>query len=444
MKGFILVSLVVLCANFSKAQSTTISFETAEHELSDQAMAVLNEFKKTAVKTPSVQFNIIGHTDPIGGTVYNDNLSKLRSQAVVNYLRSIGVHNQFSIDWKGETALLNSESSDVANTENRRVTIEIAARSDILLTLSQVLETNVESFTLPSSQESKVMLAEGIIVTIRPEDFALENNSDELELIAQAYQSKADFILENLTTTTTGGKLLESRGMVYLDLQQRGRSVNLKKGKYLPIDFPDRKPGDETILFSGREHDGVMTWESQNVSTMRTGYIGTSYMFDENQDTIYLEKSYAITINNEAFEVKEHYENGIIARTDTVSMKNYHAAAKAINESTSLGWINCDKFYKSDTEKVDYFVTIPEDNSAQVLLVFKDISSVISYSDKARNRYTFRDVPVGMDIEVIAMAFRDLKLDFARESGVINQTPMQLKALEEISFNMLESELNDL
>lgn len=445
MKKIISTFLLALLSTTLFGQSTTVHFETAEHALTVQAEIALSAFKEMANSSPSARINLVGHTDRIGGSDYNEALSKRRSATVASYLIGIGVTNQFDIDWKGENQVISKDGSDDSKAKNRRVTLELSKTVKGGSSFYSEFRKEPELLKAPSNTETDLTFENGTKVTIRPDELNLIDANAPIEVAVQEYYKKGDFVLANLTTTTTKGKLLESKGMVHIALTQNGRPITLKKGNSIPIFFPDRLEDDNTILFTGIEHNDVITWQPQGKRVLGGSWtVGKTYTFDENKDTIFISKERMITVNNQAFREKEIYEKGVLTRIDTTSMENEIAAIKAIEASTDLGWINCDKFYENDAEKVDFFVELPKDSPAHVMLVFKDINSVISYSQRLKNRYVFNNIPDGLDVEIIAFVIDDDLVNFGRKSSTTSKKSISINSLKAVNKERLPELLNDL
>jgi len=67
-----------------------IRFETARAIIKGESKPVLDDVVKAAIDCPDVRFQIGGHTDSRGRDTYNQELSKARADAVVNYIRTAG------------------------------------------------------------------------------------------------------------------------------------------------------------------------------------------------------------------------------------------------------------------------------------------------------------------------------------------------------------------
>ncbi len=95
-------------------------------ELSQEFIDQLTEISSVLNSYPQAQAKVVGHTDSTGSTLYNQNLSKHRAQAVVNKLIKLGVTPK-QLEWRGE-----GESNPIADNnkaegraKNRRVEISI-------------------------------------------------------------------------------------------------------------------------------------------------------------------------------------------------------------------------------------------------------------------------------------------------------------------------------
>lgn len=105
-----------------------ITFELGSDRLSNQAQENLREFAR-ALTDPalgSAVFNVDGHTDARGGDDFNKVLSQRRAQAVVEFLKSLGVdESRLQAQGHGESK---PRSDDPFAAINRRVEATIRTR----------------------------------------------------------------------------------------------------------------------------------------------------------------------------------------------------------------------------------------------------------------------------------------------------------------------------
>jgi outer membrane protein OmpA-like peptidoglycan-associated protein len=76
-----------------KGVDLLITFATGSTILTEQARVNSREFAKALVapQLSTMRFSIEGHTDAVGGRAYNQDLSRRRAQAVIDFLTSQGV-----------------------------------------------------------------------------------------------------------------------------------------------------------------------------------------------------------------------------------------------------------------------------------------------------------------------------------------------------------------
>jgi len=89
------------------------------HPVLDNVADTLNEYNQTVIE-------VAGHTDSVGDTAYNQNLSVERAQSVANYLAGRGVMQQrMIVTGAGETRPIASNDTEAGRAQNRRVEITI-------------------------------------------------------------------------------------------------------------------------------------------------------------------------------------------------------------------------------------------------------------------------------------------------------------------------------
>ena len=83
---------------------------------------LLDRLIETALRCPSANIEIAGHTDGDGEDAYNQALSEKRAQSVVEYLVKAGLPaDRFTATGYGSTQPIASNDSDEGKAQNRRI-----------------------------------------------------------------------------------------------------------------------------------------------------------------------------------------------------------------------------------------------------------------------------------------------------------------------------------
>lgn len=103
-----------------------VYFEFSSAELKPEATPLLRKLGK-ALTTPDLEsfsFSIEGHTDNVGGEIFNADLSKRRADAVRIFLEGVGVaRERLRAVGRGESDPVDSNSSQAGRQHNRRIEI---------------------------------------------------------------------------------------------------------------------------------------------------------------------------------------------------------------------------------------------------------------------------------------------------------------------------------
>src|SRR2546430_5419348 len=104
-----------------------VTFHTGSADLNAQFFKGLDGVAQVAEKYDKTIIEIAGHTDNVGGTDFNRQLSQRRASAVAQYLQSPGVSEQRIITAAGgEDHPIASNSTDQGRSANRRVEVTLA------------------------------------------------------------------------------------------------------------------------------------------------------------------------------------------------------------------------------------------------------------------------------------------------------------------------------
>jgi OOP family OmpA-OmpF porin len=100
----------------------TIRFESGRSVIDADSAGLLDRLIETALRCPSANIEIAGHTDGDGEDAYNQALSEKRAQSVVDYLVKAGLPaDRFTAAGYGSTQPIASNETDEGKAQNRRI-----------------------------------------------------------------------------------------------------------------------------------------------------------------------------------------------------------------------------------------------------------------------------------------------------------------------------------
>jgi len=99
-----------------------IRFESGRAAIDQDSAGLLDRLIETALRCPSVNIEIAGHTDGDGEDGFNQALSEKRAQAVADYLIKAGLPaSRFTAVGYGSAQPVASNDTDEGKAQNRRI-----------------------------------------------------------------------------------------------------------------------------------------------------------------------------------------------------------------------------------------------------------------------------------------------------------------------------------
>ncbi len=395
----LILIIITALLSFKNFGQNFVYFEKNSFTLNEHFKVKLDSII-TLVKqgNPLEEIALRGHTDKDAGEQYNKSLSFKRACVVREYFIEKGLKNKIHIDSKGETELVNSNNNESDKAKNRRVEIILNYSTDNLV--FERFNKEYQIFTINSKKDTVLKCSSGTEIRIKKNSIETYNDPADVTIKVQEFYSKKDFILSNLTTHDVNNALLESGGMINIEAYQGDKRLELKNTDSLGILFKNKKVNDRMEMFNGVKHNDQVIW-SNSVHSTSTIVSMNSYTLIMGERVSESKSKYE-TINGQKLKITETKEKGK-TYYDTVSVESEALTNDLWLNTNRFGWINCDRFYKYETPKIDIVVQYSGSFVPNVVAVFKDINSILPYSYREDNKLVFKNVPSNQEITFIGI-----------------------------------------
>ena len=232
-------------------QSWQILFDFDEHQITPEGESLLAEVVKFTSQVECQAIVLQGHTDWVGSLAYNQGLSTKRTKAVQDHLRDLGIaENLLQITWFGEERPQADNVSDEGRQLNRRVEVVVRYKPtpEVVQAIREVEEEEqveplpnepvVSDLRLRLDAQNKaettyncrgdiiITAKEGAQITIPAGMLVDCDGLARLSVEVQEFTSKKE-IIKSKASTYSGNTMLQSAGMILVDLRRDGQKVNL-------------------------------------------------------------------------------------------------------------------------------------------------------------------------------------------------------------------------
>lgn len=286
MSTRILALFFLLLLSYSSVQAQnskewTVLFSFDQHTLEENTQNELDQMLHFISTVEWQSLLLRGHTDAIGSLTYNVALSTRRVEAVKNYLLTAGIaEGKIELDWFGEEKPMATNEAAAGRKSNRRVEIRLIYKEPIEETLTIISPGKTEEQKVeppapkpapvedvkvqlnPQNRSSFNYNCKGdIIITAKagaklriPEGAIVDcDEVGKLEVTMREFTSKKE-IINSKASTYSGNKMLQSAGMITIDIKKEGKRINMN--------------GCLEVVIPGPKVEGMQPYFSSNTSKL--------------------------------------------------------------------------------------------------------------------------------------------------------------------------------
>lgn len=283
---------------------------------------------------------------------------------------------------------------------------------------------------------TQIVCTEGTVIDIPENAFEYENGNDlkctKVCVYVWEYYSLADIIAAGLTTTSNR-KMLFSDGMVYIEARCFGERLKLKSGKEIKVKMPSANPDDKMQLFVGNFKNGIIDWKVKGNPEITGTTFEVEQPVAENEDVV---EGKANNLEDVNYNPELDFVNNTVMYPDEFNYDS--ASAGYLMHVSSLGWINCDRFYDIQ-KKTKLIVKVQSIKNTFVALIFKDMKSIMPGYCFSNNTIEFSDIPDGQQVTILAYS-----IDEKNKTANACTYNLLLGETKEIDLKMNEIALVDL
>jgi TonB family protein len=146
------------------------------------------------------------------------------------------------------------------------------AQTETAISLSDVykhFEKKPQVFSIRTDRDTTIICKEGTTIKIDANSLISEKTGNPIfgtfQLKVKEYYKISDMILANLTTTS-GGKIIETGGMLHISATNNSENCIIKPGCDIKIGFPYSGKKDDMALFYGDITNDKIDWKLANKS----------------------------------------------------------------------------------------------------------------------------------------------------------------------------------
>lgn len=301
-------------------------------------------------------------------------------------------------------------------------------------------EEGCEYHMINNATEVTLVHQSGMIIILPPHAFVSKSgypiDDSSIEVQYCSYTTKADFLLADITSSS-GKRMLESAGMLYVKATAGGEALRLKRSADMIVVIPsDEKPDKRMIAFDGHDQYGITDWVPAQGARMKYEDLEEIDREEEMEEVMQEELDWEFEWDGMTSRDTTYVEDLLTGEQLWTVTEMRNRTDAYIMSVSNLGWINCDRFYDIE-QPVDLMVNVPENwENVSVRLVFKSIRSVLpGYYVNENGLVKFESVPAGEEVTLVAYGKKGSRMLWDEQEMILGDKKTTALALTEVSKN---------
>ncbi|MEO1628856.1 MAG: OmpA family protein, partial [Bacteroidota bacterium] len=264
----ILIFLISYTLCLSQSQmAETIYFEVDSYDVTATERSHIDDILEQIKEYDVKKIHLVGHTDSDGSLAYNRKLSERRVQAVREAFVTNGFDSTLIVTkYEGELDPISQNDSDTGKQKNRRVEVLIqyeattnALANDKDGRIDEGAEAQVFKFS--ASKGIEFTGKHGTKIRVKPNSLVDSQGREidgDLLITLKEYYLRCEMMVAGLQTMSNRNVLLETAGMIHVEITLDGTKVELKKREVIDIEMPNEKRLPPMHVFLKEENE--TTW----------------------------------------------------------------------------------------------------------------------------------------------------------------------------------------
>lgn len=397
MKKYIsvFVAAITLCGNISaqQVQRANVYFQNNSAELTSNVSGLLDTIYSKLPEGKKIRIGLVGDKEDFSMTRYSES----RFNNVKDYYLSKNVKPEF-INYE-----LTSSGAEAVIEKERKIVPKK------FMEIDEYLGKSAQRFFIDPKRDNTIRGDKGTEISFPAYAFECADGSEpsgKIKIELREFYSRGDLLKANLHTMSNG-EILETGGTVQVLAFCGDEEAQLAYDQQITLSFPYKEFKNGMQTFNGFEEGGDLNWVLDE---------GSEQYFDPD-------------IND--YDPEGYY----------LSSKNEQGIDSYLLNSSSLGWINCDRFYDDPREKMEIVLNVDTALHPAVRMVYKDIQSITTGYDDRKGKVTFVGIPHGSEVTIVAYSIVDNKPYMTMKNIIVNSNTEEKLALTETTKKWMEREL---